>query len=121
MVTKVKEMLSAKKAQVAAAAASASAMLTVNSAYAANDIKTMIEKSLNVVFGVLVFGGVINIVLGVRGIAKGVQDDGGGQDAQAVAKGRGQLIAGIIMVLPVPIITLITGASPSALVSSFFS
>ncbi len=84
------------------------------------DIKSTVSNAVNVVFGVVVFGGVINIVRGISMIAKGLQDDGGGQDAAAISKGRGMLIAGIIMVAPEPIFLAITGQSAGAFVASFF-
>ena len=84
------------------------------------DIKATVTNAVNVVFGVVVFGGVINIVRGISMIAKGLQDDGGGQDAAAISKGRGMLIAGIIMVAPEPIFLAITGQSAGAFVASFF-
>ncbi|SEM00126.1 hypothetical protein SAMN04487770_12313 [Butyrivibrio sp. ob235] len=84
------------------------------------DIKTVITNALNLVFGVLVFGGVIGAITGIRGIAKGVQDDGSGPDSQAVSKGKGQLIAGIIMMAPVPVFKVLTGQTPSTFVGSFF-
>ena len=87
--------------------------------YSEVDIKSAITKSLNIVFAVVAFGGIVNIVTGVAALAKGAQDDGCGQDAAAMSKGRGKLIAGVIMVAPVGIITLITGGSPADIVTSY--
>lgn len=86
-----------------------------------SDIGGMVEVAINVVMGVVAFGGVINIIRGIATVAKGLQDDGGGQDAAAISKGRGQLIAGIIMVAPVAIFTIIAGQAPGAYVKSFFT
>ena len=86
-----------------------------------SDIGGMVEIAINVVMGVVAFGGVINIIRGIATVAKGLQDDGGGQDAAAISKGRGQLIAGIIMVAPVAIFTIIAGQAPGAYVKSFFT
>ena len=84
------------------------------------NLATMVSNAVNLIFGVVVFGGVINIVRGVSLIAKGLQDDGGGQDAAAITRGRGMVISGIIMVAPEAIFLAITGQSAGAFVASFF-
>ncbi|MCR5101721.1 MAG: hypothetical protein K6B41_10245 [Butyrivibrio sp.] len=87
----------------------------------ADAITDMLKTSVNGVFTILVFGGIINIAMGIRSIAKAVQDDGSnGQDAAVLAKGRGQLVAGIIMVLPVPAIKLFTGKDAGSLLTQTF-
>lgn len=116
---KIKE----KGKSISAAAFVTTAYLGVSPAYAAGtelDIKTVLGNALNLVFGVMVFGGIVGAVTGIRSIAKGIQDDGSGPDSQVVSKGRGQLIAGIIMMAPVPIFKVITGQTPATFLSSFF-
>ena len=85
------------------------------------NLGSMVTNAVNLVFGVVVFGGVINIVRGVSLVAKGLQDDGGGQDAAAISRGRGMIISGIIMVAPEPIFLAITGQSAGAFVAGFFA
>ncbi len=120
---KLKEVIKNKKDALIASAYVTCAYAMVTPAYALGtelNIKTVITNALNLVFGVLVFGGVIGAITGIRGIAKGIQDDGSGPDSQAVSKGRGQLIAGIIMMAPVPVFKILTGQTPAAFVGSFF-
>ena len=62
------------------------------------NIQETVERAINLVVGFVVAGGIINIVLGVRNLAAGVSDEGGGQDQQKISKGKGQLFSGIIMV-----------------------
>lgn len=88
--------------------------------YSEVDIVTAATKTLNVVFGLVAAGGVINIVTGFAAIAKGSQDDGGGQDAAAMSKGRGKVFAGVLMVAPVGLISIITGGSPADIVTNYF-
>ena len=89
-------------------------------AFADPSIATMVNNAVNLVFGMVAFGGIVNIVRGSATVAKGLQDDGGGQDASAISKGRGQLLAGAIMVAPTALITLITQQSPGTLISNYF-
>ncbi len=120
---KLKEVIKTKKDALIASAYVTTAYALITPCMAGGtelDIKTVITNALNLVFGVLVFGGVIGAITGIRGIAKGIQDDGSGPDSQAVSKGRGQLIAGIIMMAPVPVFKVLTGQTPSAFVGSFF-
>ncbi len=120
---KVRGIMKNKAKMLRAGAYVSCAYAMCGTAFAAGtelDIKTVITNALNLVFGVLVFGGVIGAITGIRGIAKGIQDDGSGPDSQAVSKGRGQLIAGIIMMAPVPVFKVLTGQTPSAFVGSFF-
>jgi len=89
-------------------------------AFADPSISTMVNNAVNLVFGMVAFGGIVNIVRGAATVAKGLQDDGGGQDAAAISKGRGQLLAGAVMVSPTALITLITQQSPGTLISNYF-
>ncbi len=52
------------------------------------DLKQTISRAINLVMGFVVAGGIISIVLGIRNLAAGVSDDGGGQDQQKISKGR---------------------------------
>lgn len=89
-------------------------------AFADPSIATMVNNAVNLVFGMVAFGGIVNIVRGSATVAKGLQDDGGGQDASAISKGRGQLLAGAVMVAPTALITLITQQAPGTLISNYF-
>ncbi len=89
-------------------------------AFADPSISNMVNNAVNLVFGMVAFGGIVNIVRGAATVAKGLQDDGGGQDASAISKGRGQLLAGAVMVSPTALITLITQQSPGTLISNYF-
>lgn len=104
-----------------ATAAALSALALSSIAFADPSIATMVNNAVNLVFGLVAFGGIVNIVRGAATVAKGLQDDGGGQDASAISKGRGQLLAGAVMVAPTALITLITQQSPGALISAYFS
>ena len=104
-----------------ATAAALSVLALSSIAFADPSIATMVNNAVNLVFGLVAFGGIVNIVRGAATVAKGLQDDGGGQDASAISKGRGQLLAGAVMVAPTALITLITQQSPGALISAYFS
>ncbi len=90
-------------------------------AFADPSISSMVNNAVNLVFGMVAFGGIVNIVRGAATVARGLQDDGGGQDAGAITKGRGQLLAGAVMVAPTALITLITQQTPGALIATYFS
>ncbi len=90
-------------------------------AFADPSISTMVNNAVNLVFGMVAFGGIVNIVRGAATVARGLQDDGGGQDAGAITKGRGQLLAGAVMVAPTALITLITQQTPGALIANYFT
>ena len=87
----------------------------------ASGLKDMITNALNLVFAVVAFGGVINIISGAIAISKGLQDDGGGQDAAAVSKGKGRLIGGAIAVAPVALIAVITKGKPADIVTRYIT
>ena len=110
-----------KEAKGGLIAASLGAAAMGSTAFADPSIATMVNNAVNLVFGLVAFGGIVNIVRGAATVAKGLQDDGGGQDASAISKGRGQLLAGAVMVAPTALITLITQQSPGALISAYFS
>ena len=96
-------------------------VMTQLMAFADPSISTMVNNAVNLVFGMVAFGGIVNIVRGAATVARGLQDDGGGQDAGAITKGRGQLLAGAVMVAPTALITLITQQTPGALIANYFS
>ncbi|MCR5094125.1 MAG: hypothetical protein K6B72_09140 [Lachnospiraceae bacterium] len=103
------------------ATAAAAVIITMQLlAFADPSIADMVNNAVNLVFGMVAFGGIVNIVRGAATVAKGLQDDGGGQDAAAISKGRGQLLAGAVMVSPTALITLITQSSPGALIANYF-
>ena len=100
------------------------AMMSAAPAYAAiptgnTNLKDSIEKALTLIFGFVAVGGLINIVLGIRNLAAGVSDEGGGQDQQKISKGRGQLFSGLIMAGGVAALTLL-GLDPNTIVSTYF-
>ena len=116
---RMKEKMQASKCSAIAASLGMLALGSI--AFADPSIATMVNNAVNLVFGLVAFGGIVNIVRGAATVAKGLQDDGGGQDAAAISKGRGQLLAGAVMVAPTALITLITQQSPGALISTYFS
>ncbi|MBQ9632312.1 MAG: hypothetical protein IJV04_05290 [Lachnospiraceae bacterium] len=116
---RMKEKLQASKRSAIAVSLGMLALGSI--AFADPSIATMVNNAVNLVFGLVAFGGIVNIVRGAATVAKGLQDDGGGQDAAAISKGRGQLLAGAVMVAPTALITLITQQSPGALISTYFS
>ncbi len=120
-ITKLLDKISALGVAVAAGVAgAATGYLPGFAAGTTLQIGTMVEAAVNIVMGVVVFGGVINVIRGVSMIAKGLQDDGGGQDAAAISKGRGMLIAGVIMIAPMALFKVISGQWPGEFVKSFF-
>ena len=119
-VNKLKEFAQLQKAKITIGLAAAATGTGVGTAFAANSIEEMVKKALQVVEGIVVFGGIISLFQGFRSLAKGLSDDGSGPDAQAVSKGKGQILAGAVMVLPVALITMITGSTPDALVAQYF-
>ncbi len=122
-VTGVKNFVTDKKVVATAMMAAMATITLVTPAFATEitDFGKVVKKAVDLVLGLVVFGGAINVVLGIRTIAKGVQDDGGGQDAQAVSKGRGQLIAGIIMMAPNTVFKILTTQSIGDYIGGFFS
>lgn len=82
------------------------------------DIKKTVSRAINLVMGFVVAGGIINIVMGIRNLAAGVSDEGGGQDQQKISKGKGQLFSGIIMVGAIAAMTLL-GLDPNTLLSTY--
>ena len=111
----------ADKVKAGAVTAVAGVLAAGSIAFADPSIATMVNNAVNLVFGLVAFGGIVNIVRGAATVAKGLQDDGGGQDASAISKGRGQLLAGAVMVAPTALVTLITQQTPGALISAYFS
>ena len=71
------------------------------------DIKSSLVKILNIMFAFVAIMGAINVLLGIRNLAGGMQDDGGGQDAQKISKGKGQIVSGLIMVAAVSVLQLL--------------
>lgn len=121
-ITKLLDKISALGVAAAAGVAGLAAAYLPGFAAPTTDagITTVVKNALNVVMGVVVFGGAINIIRGISMIAKGLQDDGGGQDAAAISKGRGMLIAGIIMIAPITLFQLITQKTIGDYVAQFF-
>ena len=103
------------KATMAATAASIAIMMAPAHADTGFDIPTALESLLNLVYTFVGVGGIINVILGARSLAAGLNDDGGGQDQQKIAKGKGQIISGFIGVGAVSILTLL-GITPSAVI-----
>ena len=83
------------------------------------NISQTVSKAINLVVGFVIAGGIVNIVLGVRNLAAGVSDEGGGQDQQKISKGKGQLFSGIIMAGGMAIVRLLLG-DPATLLSGYF-
>ena len=120
------KVLSFKSAATTAILAASIALMTVpvyadipdSVAAGTIDIKKTISRAINLVMAFVVAGGIINIVLGVRNLAQGVSDDGGGQDQQKISKGKGQLISGIIMVGAIAVMKLL-GLDPNNLLNTY--
>ena len=83
------------------------------------NISQTVAKAINLVVGFVIAGGIVNIVLGVRNLAAGVSDEGGGQDQQKISKGKGQLFSGIIMAGGMAIVRLLLG-DPQTLLNGYF-
>lgn len=82
------------------------------------DLKKTISRAINLVMAFVVAGGIINIILGIRNLAAGVSDEGGGQDQQKISKGKGQLFSGIIMVAAIAAMKLL-GLDPQNLLNTY--
>ncbi len=65
-------------------------MIMTAMGFADPSISTMVNNAVNLVFGLVAFGGIVNIVRGSATVARGLQDDGGGQDASAIIFNAGQ-------------------------------
>ncbi len=111
------------KAQTAVIAASTLTMLApfyATSVYDNSvDVKSALTSLLNVVFAFVAVGGAINIVLGLRNVASAVSDESG-QDQQKLAKGKGQIFSGLIMVGAVSAMGLL-GITPDKLLGGLNS
>jgi len=104
------------KMQAAMIATSLAVMMMPVHADSGFDIPSALESLLNLVYTFVGVGGIINVILGARNLAGGLNDDGGGQDQQKIAKGKGQIISGFVGVGAVSILTLL-GITPSSVIS----
>ncbi len=83
----------------------------------ASNIKTVVEKLLNLVFGFFAVFGVVQLVLGIYNWVSGSTGDQ--SDAQKVSKGQGEVVRGVIMVLAVAVLTFL-GLGPQNIVNTYF-
>ncbi len=94
--------------------------VATSTAFAANDIGTIVSGVMALLLNFLTVYGVIYLVLGIKSLAGAMSDDGG-QDQQALAKGKGQVIRGAVCVAAGSIIQLIVGVNPTDIGSIFTS
>ncbi len=115
---KNKKIISEIRYRAQAVAIATSIALMYAPVYAENtfDIKNGLSQLLNLVYTFIGVGGIINVLLGVRNLGAGLNDDGGGQDQQKIGKGKGQLVSGFIGVGAVSILTLL-GITPDAVIN----
>ena len=82
------------------------------------DIPSALEKLLGMVYAFVGVGGIISVIMGARNLAGGLNDDGGGQDQQKIAKGKGQIISGLVGI-GAPSILYLMGITPSSVIAQF--
>jgi len=84
-----------------------------------NNLGSMMQNVVNLAIGFLAAFGIIQLVIGIKNFAAGLTDDGAGQDQQAMSKGKGQIIRGVICVAAAPIILAITGINTDSISGLF--
>ena len=90
-------------------------MLQATAAFAAPtiDINSTLETIMTVIYGFLYFAGAINIIMGIVNVAGAMSEEGGGQDAQQLQKGKGRIVRGAIMVAA-PTVMSLFGITPGS-------
>ena len=117
IVTKVKNHIYSNN-KVLSLIAGVTLASTMTTAYAAKDIGEMVSGVMALLLNIFTVYGVIYLVIGIKAVVGAISEDGG-TDQQALSKGKGQIMRGIVCVAAGSIIQLIVGVNPADIGSIF--